>query len=52
MEMVVLCAWRPADPAAAYFPVAARPIVMNALNAEDFVVLNEPGDDVLFDALA
>jgi hypothetical protein len=51
MEMVVLGAWRPADPSASYFPVAARPVVMDALNAENFVVLDEPGDDVLFDAL-
>ena len=51
MQVIVLCSRRTADPAAAYFPVTLRPIIVNALNAEHFMVLDQPGDDVLLDAL-
>ena len=47
MQVIVLCSRRTADPAAAYFPVTLGPVVVNPLNAEHFVMLNEPGDDVL-----
>ena len=52
MQVIVLCSRRTANPAAAYFPITLRPIVVNALNAEHFMMLNEPGDDVLLDAFA
>ena len=47
-----MCSRRTADPAAAYFPVTLGPIVVNALDAKHFMVLNEPWDDVLLDAFA
>ena len=50
--MVVDGAWRPADPAAAYFPVPFRPIVVNALYAEDFMVLDQPRDHFVLDGVA
>jgi len=50
MQVIVLCSRRTADPAAAYFPVTLGPIVVNALNTENFMVLDEPGDHVLLDA--
>jgi hypothetical protein len=50
--VIVLCSRWTADPAAAYFPVTLRPVVVNALNAEHLMVLNKPRDDVLFDDFA
>jgi len=52
MQVIVLCSRRTADPAAAYFPVTLCPVVVNALYAKHFVVLDEPGDDVLLDDFA
>jgi len=52
MQVIVLCSRRTANPAAAYFPVTLCPVVVNALNAEHFMVLDEPWDDVLLDAFA
>ena len=40
MQVIVLCSRRTANPAAAYFPIPFRPVVMNALNAEHFMVLD------------
>ena len=50
--MIVLCSRRTANPAAAYFPVTLGPVVVNPLNAEHFMVLDKPGDDVLLDTFA
>ena len=47
-----MCSRRTADPAAPYFPVPFGPIVVNALDAEHFMVLDEPGNDVLLDTFA
>jgi len=52
VQVIVLCSRRTADPAAAYFPVTLGPVVVNPLDAEHFMVLNEPGDDVLLDTFA
>ena len=52
MEVVVDGAWGPADPAAAYFPVPFCPVVVNALNAEHFMMLDQPRDDFVFDSFA
>ena len=52
MQVIVLCSRRTANPAATDFPVTLRPIVVNALDAEHFMMLDEPRDDVLLDAFA
>ena len=52
MQVVVDGAWGPADPAAAYFPIPFRPIVMDALDAEHFVMLDQPRNDFVFDGVA
>ena len=52
MQVIVLCSRRTADPAAAYFPIPFRPVVVNPLDAKHFMVLDQPRDDVLFDAFA
>jgi len=50
--VIVLCSRRTADPAATDFPVPFGPVVVNALNAKHFMMLDEPGDDVLLDGFA
>jgi len=52
MQVIVLCSRRTANPAAAYFPVTLRPIVVNPLNTEHFVMLDQPRNDVLLDTFA
>jgi len=52
MQVIVLCSRRTADPAAAYFPVTLCPVVVNALDAEHFMMLDQPRDDVLLDTFA
>ena len=52
MQVIVLCSRRTANPAATYFPVTLRPIVVNALNAKYFMVFDQPRDDVLLDTFA
>ena len=52
MQVIVLCSRRTANPAATYFPVTLRPVVVNPLDAEHFMMLDQPRDDVLLDAFA
>jgi len=52
MQVIVLCSRRTANPAATDFPVTLRPVVVNALDAEHFMVLDQPRNDVLLDTFA
>ena len=47
MQVIVLCSRRTANPAAAYFPIPLGPVVVNPLDAENFMVLNQPRDHIL-----
>jgi len=49
--VVVDGAWGPADPAAAYFPIPFRPIVVNPLDAEHFMVLDQPRNDFVLNGV-
>jgi len=52
MQVIVLCSRRTANPAAAYFPVTLRPVIVDALDAEHFMMLDEPRDDFVLDGVA